>query len=62
MDERTWREFFLPPWRAMAVDARVSGFMASYMAVDITGDDGIGVPDSASSLLLTNTIRSDWNW
>lgn len=32
MDERTWREFFLPPWRAMAVEANVSGFMSSYQA------------------------------
>lgn len=62
MDERTWREFFLPPWRAMAVEAKVSGFMSSYMAVDLTGGQGAGVPDSASRLLLTDTIRSDWNW
>jgi hypothetical protein len=62
MDERTWREFYLPPWRAMAVEGNVSGFMSSYMAVAL---DGAGaVPDTANAAFLTDTIRgAAWrNW
>jgi beta-glucosidase len=40
MDERTWREFFLPPWRALA-GAGVTGFMSSYQAVAFTGSLGV---------------------
>lgn len=62
MDERTWREFYLPPWRAMA-GAGVTGFMSSYQSVALEGvDPPGGVPDSASRRLLTDTLRGEWNW
>ena len=30
LTQRAWREFFLPSWRAMAVDAGVTGFMSRW--------------------------------
>lgn len=72
MSERDWREFYLPPWRAMAVDAQVSGFMSSYQAVNLVGDGpvgppsahtgAVGIPDTANPTLLTTILRQTWNW
>lgn len=36
MDERTWREYFLPSWEAVARAGGVSGYMSSYSALNLT--------------------------
>lgn len=70
MDARTWWEFFIPPWRALAVEANVTGFMSSYQAVNLVNDEKdiipgyqySGIPDTANSYLLTEILRNQWNW
>ena len=74
IDERMWREYYLPGWRAAAVLGGASGFMASYQALALSNTtpataarlaaagapDGAPIPDSANPLLLTDEVRGAW--
>jgi beta-glucosidase-like glycosyl hydrolase len=74
IDERTWRDYYLPAWRAVTVDGGATGFMASYQALALSNTTpattarlaalgiapGAAVPDSSSALLLTDEVRGAW--
>jgi len=36
IDERTWREYYLPAWRTVAVEGGAIGFMSSYQALRLS--------------------------
>lgn len=48
-------EFYLPPFRSCARDAKVESVMCSYNAVN-------GIPSCADSYLLETILREHWNW
>lgn len=74
VDERTWREYYLPAWRAVVVDGGAIGFMSSYQALNLTDitpataarlaalglAPGTPLPDTANPLLLTDEVRGAW--
>jgi beta-glucosidase-like glycosyl hydrolase len=74
IDERTWREYYLPAWRAVAVEGGAIGFMSSYQALRLSGvtpataarmqalglDPAGAVPDTANPLLLSDEVRGAW--
>ena len=74
VDERTWREYYLPPWRALVVDGGAIGFMSSYQALNLSAltpataarlaelgvAPGTALPDTANALLLTDEVRGAW--
>lgn len=74
IDERTWREYYLPSWRALVVDGGAIGFMSSYQALNLSAltpataarlaalgvAPGTALPDTANALLLTDEVRSSW--
>ena len=74
IDERTWREYYLPAWRAVVVDGGAVGFMSSYQALNLSDvtpatsarlaalgvAPGTPLPDTANPLLLTDEVRGAW--
>lgn len=48
-------EYYLPPFKSCARDAKVGAVMCSYNAVN-------GVPACASSYLLDDILREHWGW
>jgi beta-D-xylosidase 4 len=48
-------DYYLPPFKACAVDANVAGFMCSYNALN-------GVPACANRYLLQTVLREHWGW
>ena len=74
IDERTWREYYLPAWRAVTVEGGAIGFMSSYQALRLSSvtpataarmsalgiAPGSAVPDTANPLLLTDEVRGAW--
>ncbi|KAL1969892.1 hypothetical protein VTN77DRAFT_7401 [Rasamsonia byssochlamydoides] len=48
-------EYYLPPFKSCARDAKVDALMCSYNAVN-------GVPSCADSYLLEAILRDHWNW
>ncbi len=63
LDERTWRESFLPAFRG-AAEAGTSAFMCSYSALTLTDAPArsLRVPECASGLLLNQVLRGEWAW
>jgi len=61
MSQRAWREFFVPAFRATAVEG-ARAFMCSYTAVT-TGDGFLNnTPACASAQLLTRVLRGEFGW
>ncbi|MFZ4620027.1 MAG: glycoside hydrolase family 3 N-terminal domain-containing protein [Bacteroidota bacterium] len=54
LSERTLREIYLPPYKA-AVDAGAWTLMSAFNEIG-------GVPSSASSWLMTDLLRKEWNF
>ena len=52
---RDLAEYYLPAFRALAVDAKVEAFMGAYSAIN-------GVPCCSSRWLLTDLLRGDWGF
>lgn len=48
-------DYFLPPFKACARDAKVGAIMCSYNAVD-------GIPSCANRYLLETVLREHWQW
>lgn len=48
-------EYYLPPFKSCARDAKVDAIMCSYNAVN-------GIPTCADSYLLDTILRDHWNW
>ncbi|SFF67742.1 beta-glucosidase [Salegentibacter agarivorans] len=48
-------ETYLPAFKALVLDAKVEGVMTAYNAV-------LGVPSSASSFLIQDILRDEWNF
>jgi beta-glucosidase len=71
LDERTWREYFLPAFRG-AAEAGADAFMCSYTATTLTqtpADAAAGalprpanVPDCANAYMLNGIVRGEWAW
>jgi beta-glucosidase len=63
LDERSWREDFLPAFRGSA-EAGADAFMCSYSAVTLTDAPGrlARTPDCASPYLLNTVLRGEWGW
>ena len=63
LDERTWRESFLPAFRGSA-EGGADAFMCSYSATTLTDAPARlqRTPDCASPYLLNTIARGEWNW
>lgn len=63
MDERTYRETFLPGFYGGA-EAGVRGYMCSYSAITLTDNLAASnnTPACANGYLLNDIIRNEWAW
>jgi beta-glucosidase len=63
LDERTWREYFLPAFRGSA-EGGADAFMCSYSSVTLTdAPEKLSMtPDCASPYMLNTIVRGEWNW
>lgn len=63
LDERTWRESFLPAFRGSA-EGGTDSYMCSYSAVSLTDapEKLSHTPDCASGYMLNTVVRGEWNW
>ena len=52
---RDLAEYYLPAFKALAVDAKVEAFMGAYSAIN-------GAPCCANSWLLTDLLRGEWGF
>ena len=55
VSQRDMAEYYLPAFRALAVDAKVEAFMGAYSAIN-------GTPCCANRWLLTDLLRGEWGF
>lgn len=63
LDERTWRESYLPAFRG-AAEGGADAFMCSYSSVTLTDAPArpAATPDCASSYMMNTIVRGEWGW